>query len=245
MRKVLLLGAGLVFILLAAWGLWEIGRSRTFQVFGEIVPRVETSQKLVALTFDDGPLPEATDEILAILKSHDVKGTFFLTGAELEANPELGRRIARDGHEIGNHSYTHQRMVLKSMSFIRSEVERTDDLIRKTGYQGPIHFRAPNCKKLFLLPWYLHSHQRKMITWDLEPDSYPDIAATSEGIVSHVVDRARPGSIILLHVMYKSRRTSMESVDGIITELKGRGFGFRTITELLHSTNSTEKARTL
>ncbi len=237
MRKLYRLGAGLIVALLCLWSLWEIGRSRTFQFFGEIVPKVETSQKLVALTFDDGPIPGATQEILSILKKHDVRGTFFLTGAELSEHPELGRLIALDAHEIGNHSYHHDRMILKSMSFVRREVEDTDALIRKTGYAGPIHFRAPFCKKLFVLPWYLSSHQRKMITWDLEPDSYPEIAATPEGIVRHVVDRAGPGSIILLHVMYNSRRTSMAAVDGIITGLRGRGYDFRTVSELIQTAN--------
>lgn len=235
MRRAIIIVSILIALCLGLWGLWEVGRSRTFQFFGEIVPRVETTQPVIALTFDDGPTPGATEEILAILEKNGVKATFFLTGAELSAQPELGRRIAEAGHEIGNHSWHHERMILKSLSFIRSEVEDTDAQIRKTGYEGPIHFRAPNCKKLFLLPWYLSRSGRKMITWDLEPDSYPEVAATPEGIVRHVVDGVRPGSIILLHVMYGSRRTSMGSVDGIITGLKKKGYSFRAVSQLLEA----------
>lgn len=244
MRLLIRIGIILVAVGLCLWGLWEIGKSRTFQFFGEIVPRVETSQPVVALTFDDGPVPGATEEVLTKLGKHGVRATFFLTGAELAAQPALGRRIAEAGHEIGNHSFHHDRMMLKSWSFIRNEVEQTDALIRQTGYSGEIHFRAPFCKKLFLLPLYLSRNDRKMITWDLEPDSWPDVAATPEGIVRHVVDGARPGSIILLHVMYKSRRTSMDSVDGIIDGLKGKGYEFKTVSELLRYRYGTGTAPT-
>jgi chitin deacetylase len=162
-----------------------------------------------------------------------VKATFFLIGAEIEQRPELARRIAAEGHELGNHSYSHTHMVLKSPSFIREEIERTDQLIRAAGYEGDIHFRPPYSYKLVLLPYYLSKTNRKTITMDIEPDSYPEVAADPERIVSHVVERARPGSIILLHVMYKGRETSLRAVGGIIDRLKEQGYEFKTVSELL------------
>src|SRR5690349_11422479 len=98
-----------VFIILFILGFyifWQVSKSRTFQLMGEIVPRVETSQKVIALTFDDGPTVEGTAEILAILKQENIKATFFLIGAEIEKNPEPVKQIIAAGHEIGNHSYT-------------------------------------------------------------------------------------------------------------------------------------------
>ncbi len=224
---------GLVLIVVICYAGFRISSSRTFQFFGEIVPRVETRQKFVALTFDDGPVPSQTEEILSILDQGGVKATFFLTGAELEMNPELGRKLAAAGHEIGNHSYSHTRMVLKTPAFIKNEIERTDALIRQTGYHGTIHFRSPFCKKLFLLPYYLSQAGRKNITWDIEPDSYPEIAGDAGKIVEHVLARARPGSIILLHVMYPSRLQSLRSVKGIVAGLKEQGYSFKTVSELL------------
>jgi peptidoglycan-N-acetylglucosamine deacetylase len=222
----------IVVILLVA-GAWRLSKSTTYQLAGEIVPRVETSAKAVALTFDDGPTPEATDQVLSILKEKGVKATFFLMGAELEQHPELGRKIAGEGHELGNHSYSHTRMVLKTPWFIREEIERTDRLIRDTGYSGPIHFRPPFGKKLLLLPLYLARNQRITITWDVAPDSDPQVPADAEKIARHALDRARPGSIILLHVMYPGRIQSMAAVGPIIDGLKAKGFEFRTVSGLL------------
>lgn len=87
--------------------LWQISHSPTFQFFGRLTPRVNTSQKVVALTFDDGPTPEATSLILSALDEGHVRATFFVTGAELEKNMVEGKRIVAAGHELGNHSYSH------------------------------------------------------------------------------------------------------------------------------------------
>ncbi len=233
MRRRYKIGIILVALFLILFGAWKLSRSRTLQLFGEIVPRVETSQKVIAITFDDGPTPEATERVLAILGQRQVKATFFLIGAEMEQNPDLTRKIASLGHELGNHSYSHKHMVLKSPAFIRDEVERTDQLIRDSGYAGTIHFRPPYCHKLVLLPRYLSKTNRKTITMDIEPDSYPEIADDSEKITNHVIERARPGSIILLHVMYKSREQSLQAVAGIIDRLKEQGYEFKTVSELM------------
>jgi len=217
---------------------FQISKSRTFQFFGDIVPRVNTRQKAVALTFDDGPTQGITEEVLSILNEGGVKATFFVIGEELERNLEEGRKIVAAGHELGNHTYSHKRMVLKTPSFIESEIERTDRLIRQAGYQSAIHFRPPFGKKLVLLPYFLARTSRKTITWDVEPDSYPEIAADSSKIVAHTLEKTRPGSIILLHVMYKGREESLKAVKGVITGLKGEGYSFKTVSELLDTTEA-------
>jgi len=134
-------------------GLFRLARSRTVQAFGRLVPRVETNDRVVALTFDDGPAPEPMDEVLAVLASRSVHATFFVNGASLEEYPELGRHLVAAGHELGNHTYSHDRMVLKSQAAIREQVERTDGLIRRSGQSGEILFRPPYGWKLFGLPW--------------------------------------------------------------------------------------------
>ncbi|MFA9558305.1 polysaccharide deacetylase family protein [Evansella sp. AB-rgal1] len=212
--------------------LYEVSGSRSFQFFGELVTKIETSEKVVALTFDDGPGIN-TDEILHMLQTHDVKGTFYLTGSEIEEDFEKAVRIVKHGHEIGNHTYSHPRMVLKSPSFITEEIKETDKLIREIGYEGDIHFRPPYGKRLFILPYYLSSNDRKTILWDIEPETYPEIAASSDKITKHVVENVEPGSIILLHVMYESRRESLDAVAPIITALKDEGYTFVTVSQLL------------
>jgi len=231
MKKLIILPA--VLLIIAAASLWQVSKSRTFQFFGRLVPRVETNQKVVALTFDDGPEPKATTELLQILSQENVHATFFVIGGALEQHPDEGKTIVASGHELGNHSYSHERMLLVSPSFVKQEIESTDKLIREAGYQGEILFRPPYGKKLFTLPYYLSQHGRTSITWDLEPDSFPAIASDADKITDYVLSNARPGSIILLHVMYSSGKEGMKAVPKIIQGLKAKGYSFKTVSELL------------
>lgn len=222
-----------VLLAASAYGLNLLINSRTVQLFGGITDRVDTSAKVVALTFDDGPAPAGAEPLLDTLDRAGVPATFYLTGRELAEYPALGARIAADGHEIGNHTYSHQRMVLVTPGFVAEEVEETDALIRQAGYQGEITFRPPNGKKLLALPHYLAEHDRKTITWDVEPDSYPDVAASADRIVDYTDEHVRPGSIILLHAMYPSREQSRLAVGPLIERLQERGYRFVTVSQLL------------
>jgi peptidoglycan/xylan/chitin deacetylase (PgdA/CDA1 family) len=225
----------LVIAPLVGWSAWRLSKSRTFQLFGQIVPRVETPEPLVALTFDDGPTARFTDEVLAILREEGVPATFFAVGKALERSPQECQKIVAEGHELGNHSYSHPTLVLEPFSTVRQEIEDTDRLIRACGYDGDIHFRAPNGKKLILLPLYLSSTGRKTISWDVEPESYREIAGDAGQIAQHVLQETQPGSIILLHVMYKSREQSRAALPAIIRGLKEKGYRFVTVSELLNS----------
>ncbi len=222
-----------ILLLVVPPALWKLSGSRRYQVFGELVARAPRVDSVVALTFDDGPTPGYTDTVLALLRDRGVKATFFVTGRETEANLEEARRLVAEGHELGNHSYSHSRMVLMGPATIREEIDRTDQAIREAGHAGAIYFRPPYGKKLVTLPWHLAQTGRTTIMWDLEPDSHAEIAGEASRIVDHVVANARPGSIILLHVMYESRSESMKAVPGIIDGLRARGYTFVTITELL------------
>ena len=212
-----------------------LARSRSYQLFGRIVPRVETQERVVALSFDDGPNSQYIGELLDVLAARGVHATFFVIGGELAAAPEAARSLVAGGHELGNHTWSHDRMVLKSYDFYRKELEDTDALIKAAGQTGEIYFRPPYCYKLAGLPWYLSRHNRTTITWDIEPDSFDDVAATPRGILTHVVERVRPGSIILLHVWYKGRQTSREAVPLIIDALQTEGYSFATVGELLRT----------
>ena len=215
--------------------LWQIANSRTYQSFGRLVNRVETSRKLVALTFDDGPTAEMTRPLLDLLEKEQISATFFVTGAELEKNMDRGIRIVSNGHELGNHSYSHTRMIFVTPSYVEQEIERTDVLIREAGYQNQIHFRPPYGKKLFVLPYYLSKTGRTTVTWDVEPDS--DAGATADEIAQRAVEGTRPGSIILLHVMYPNRRESFKAVGKIIEGLKSQGYEFVTVSALMADGN--------
>lgn len=233
MKKIVIYVSVAIFLLIGlAYSVLKLSSSRDFQFFGGLVTSADTAEKVVALTFDDGPT-DNTDEILLILKEEGVKATFFVTGREIEENLKEAKEIVAAGHELGNHSYSHKRMVLKTPSYIKDEIETTDELIRKAGYEGKIQFRPPYGKKLIGLPYYLDKHDRETILWNIEPETYPEIASDSTKIVKHVSRNIQPGSIILLHVMYDSRTESMKSVKGIITNLKKKGYTFKTVSEMI------------
>ena len=225
----LIIGFG-ALSLLAATGLFHLARARTFQLFGVLITRVETTQKLVALTFDDGPNADRVDEVLGLLGT--ARATFFVNGVSLDGAPDAARQLVAAGHEIGNHTYSHARLVLRSQSSIREEIERTDSLIRAAGYRGEILFRPPYGWKLAALPWFLSRTGRVSVTWDVEPDSYPEVRASPQLIAAHVREHVRPGSIVLLHPWwgYENVRTAIPL---IIADLSDAGYRLVTVTELL------------
>ena len=222
-----------VMILAAAIGTFALSKSRTFQLFGTIVQRVETQKKIVALTFDDGPDPAALEPILQSLNG--AKATFFLCGAQMQEHPEVAPRLIAAGEEIGNHTMHHDRLVFKRPSYIRSEVEGTDALIRAAGWRGPILFRAPYCKKLVYLPWYLAQHHSIHITFDVEPESSKTVEGHTDRIIDDVLTHARPGSIILLHPWYRNRGATRAAIRPIVDGLRAKGYQFVTVSELLRS----------
>ena len=232
-KWILRITLAILVIMAALIGLWQLSKMRSYQLFGEIVSSVDTHEKVIALTFDDGPTAAYTNEILAILDQYGVKATFFVIGREVEENPEYARSIVEAGHELGNHSWSHPNMSLLSLDRIADEIERTDAAIRAVGYEGELHFRPPFGKKLLTLPWYLRQHNRTTVMWDIEPETYTEIAAEPSRIVQHVLDKARPGSIVLLHLMYESRETSRQALPTIIERLHEQGYKLVTVSELL------------
>lgn len=232
MRKLLLTILVLSAIL---FGFWKLSNSRTFQVTGDLISRVEVSDSLVALTFDDGPTPGYTDEILDVLNKYAIPATFFLTGREIESNRAEAEKIIKAGHQVGNHSYSHSEMILKRPGFIRNEIERTNYVIRQAGFDGKIYFRPPYGRKLFVLPIILEDMEQTSVTWDIEPESFAEVNNSAEAIAAHVEENVIPGSIILLHVMYPSRGESRRAVPMIIVNLQQQGYRFVTVSELIQT----------
>ncbi|MCL1696732.1 polysaccharide deacetylase family protein [Lysinibacillus sp. BPa_S21] len=227
-KKLVLIGIGILLIFLLLLGTYKLMNSRTYQLFGGLTNQVETNRKVVALTFDDGPA-DNTNQILPLLEEYNAKATFFLIGAEIEKFPEEARRIAEEGHQIGNHTYSHNRMIFKTPSYYKDEIEKTDQLIRNTGYEGEIDVRPPNGKKLIGLPYYLNKNKRETITWNLEPDTF---YTTVSDKVKYVTENIEPGSIILLHPMYDKTGKALQTIEGILQELSNKGYKFVTVNEL-------------
>ncbi|MCL5974626.1 MAG: polysaccharide deacetylase family protein [Gammaproteobacteria bacterium] len=209
--------------------------SRDFQLFGKIVSQVKTNDKVVALTLDDGPSIQYTDAVLKILNEYDIKATFFVVGQEMHRFKDQAKKIVQQGHELGNHSYTHPRMIFKTLPTIRQEIEKTDEAIRAAGYQGDIHFRAPYTQKLLVLPWYLARTNRLNISWSIGPDSRTTAKLPKDAntMTQYVLENIQPGSIILLHVMYENGDASRKALPMIIEAVQAEGYQFVTVSELL------------
>ncbi len=229
MRKIIISFVIIVICLVSIlFGSNQLMNSRNFQLFGDLTAKVETKEKVVALTFDDGPTKNV-HEILSLLETYNVKATFFLIGEYIEDFPEEAEAIVQAGHQVANHTYSHNRMIFKSPSFIKNEIEKTDQLIRDIGYEGQIDFRPPNGKKIIALPWYLHKNNIETIMWNLEPDSLYEEAADK---VNYVVENIEPGSIILMHPMYDNLGKELKAIEGILETLSERDYQFITVNEL-------------
>jgi peptidoglycan/xylan/chitin deacetylase (PgdA/CDA1 family) len=205
------------------------------QWIGKTVYHVKTGEKVVALTYDDGPNPPFTDSILNALDNAHAKATFFVLGQNTQKYPGPVRREIADGHEIGNHSWDHAKLFFRSPGFIRQEVVRTDSVIRALGYTGPIPFRAPFGMKLIVLPWILHRLNKLHVFWDITLYDWED--RDPRQIAKFVLDNVRPGAIILLHdgneTLGGDRRNTVTATRLILDELGRKGYRFLTITDMV------------
>ncbi|WP_152362373.1 polysaccharide deacetylase family protein [Microlunatus speluncae] len=233
-RVIIIAAIGLVGLSLVLAGGYQLMNARTLQVAGRLVHRVETPDKLIALTFDDGPT--SSDEAAAILDTlaaRSVRATFFVTGREVDRDPEAASRIVAAGHELGNHTWSHPRMIFRPPAEIAEEIESTDRVIRAAGYRGEITFRPPYGKKLLALPLYLAAHDRTTIMWDVEADSDGGPDQSAAEIAGRTLAHSRPGSIILLHPWH-GRSATQQAIGPIIDSLHRQGYRFVTVSELIN-----------
>jgi peptidoglycan-N-acetylglucosamine deacetylase len=221
----------LALILFIAFGLKKLAETSKFQLFGQMITRVDTPEKVIALTYDDGPHPIYTRRLLKVLNQFQVKATFFVIGHQVEQYPEIAQDVHQQGHELGNHSYSHRRLILTSRSAIRDEIAKTDRLIRELGVQQAIHFRAPFGYKRVRLPLVLSQLKKKNVLWNLDPRDYR--ASSSESVVDYVLDQASPGAIVLLHDGGGDRALTAEATAQLIPRLQAQGYRFATVSELL------------
>ena len=211
----------------------SIARTTRFQLLGTMHRRVSMEDRWLALSFDDGPHPIYTPQILELLAEHSAQATFFVVGQRAQEHPELVQRALAEGHEMGNHSWSHQRMVLKSPSWVRDELERTDALLRGLGVPEPVHFRAPFGKKLLVLPWVLWRMDKADILFDVVPVPQDYLHGDPELIATYIQRRARPGSIVVLHDGGGERPETVEATRLVLEAMGADGWRFVTVKELL------------
>lgn len=224
-----LVAAALLVLAALFVAFWQVSRARCFVLTGEVVCRAPTDAPRVALTFDDGPTPHGVDALLPILAAHDVRATFFVTGIRTRQSPELVKRLHDAGHEIGNHSFTHQRMVGRPLAFYVAEIAETAAAIERAGAPRPRYFRPPYGKKLIGLPRAVARNDHIMVTWDIDEPAETDPARYAEQIVR----QAKPGSIILIHPMFKANATARAALPLLIKGLRTKGYEITTVGNLL------------
>lgn len=223
-------GAGALLVLAALFGLWRLANARCFQLVGEVTCRIDTDERLVALTFDDGPTQKGVEAVLPSLERYEIEATFFLVGESVASDPAAARQLHDAGHELGNHTYTHRRMLARWPSTYADEIERTNALLRAAGEAKPSLLRPPYAKRLIGFPMAASNADYRMITWDVEePGMVDDPHAYADEILRNV----RPGSIVLMHPMYGNQDVVRDALPLIIERLRQRGYRMVTVSELL------------
>ena len=222
--------AGIAAAGLAAHGAWH----RNSFVFGPVVTHLPGEEPVVSITFDDGPNPHATPRILDILRRARVSATFFVLGRHVERWPELVRRMAVEGHQIGNHGYFHRKLHRRTPAYVRDDITRgTEQIIRASGVR-PRHFRAPHG---FRSPWVTPiaaSLGQRTVGWSL--GVWDSDRPGADVIATRAIEGMHAGSILLLHDgdgydPDGDRSQTVEALPAIIDGLQGRGFRFTTLPE--------------
>lgn len=201
-------------------------------VFGRPVARLRSFGRVVALTFDDGPNPDATPRILDALAARNVKATFFVLGRHADRWPELVQRVADEGHTIGNHGWHHRKLHVHGPGYVRRDLTMGTESIERAAGVRPKLFRAPHGVRS---PWVTPiaaSLGQTTVGWSrgVWDSAKPGVDA----IVRRTVDGTKPGSIMLLHDgdgydPDGDRTQTAEAIPRIVDELLADGYTFETV----------------
>lgn len=191
---------------------------------------VHTDKMVLAMTFDDGPHPVNTPKLLDMLKQRNIKGTFFLVGKNIKEYPNIVRRIIEEGHEIGNHTWTHASLTSRSDAQIRSELKMSEDALMSVA----------NYRAHLMRPPYgaVNAHIKELanaefgyttILWSVDPQDWrrPGVSV----VTSRLVNGAHKGAILLTHDIHPPTITAMP---GTLDQLLAKGFQFVTVSQLLN-----------
>jgi len=193
------------------------------------VTRIAMDQPLVALTFDDGPHPTLTPQLLDFLAVNNIRATFYLIGSRVAHHPQLAARIAAEGHEIGNHTWSHPSLFGHSDASVLSQIDRANEAVLQATGRLPVTMRPPYGN--------FHPGQRLMlhrmrgmptVLWSVDPEDWR--RPGSSVVASRIVSQSHPGAVVLAHDIHgPTIRAMPATVSGLYT----RGFRFVTVSELI------------
>ncbi len=199
----------------------------------DIYKNHENSSKKIAITFDDGPHPQYTAQILDILKKYNIPATFFVVGTNVVRYPELITREIDEGHEIGNHTYNHAYLKNERRGTILNEIIDTERAIFEAADYRPKHLRPPGGmynKEVCLLAGRL---DYDIIIWDIDTRDWAK--TPTDKIVNNVLTNVKSGDIILFHDFICGKSPTPEALEQIIPKLLEQGYSFVTVSELIYT----------
>ncbi len=191
--------------------------------------RGRTTLPYIAMTYDDGPHPRNTPRLLDMLRKRNIKATFYVIGRSVNMYPHIVRRIVAEGHEIGNHTWSHPKLTALSDSQVRLELSKTRDAIVAASGVKPRTMRPPyGALRQSQRAWIFKEFGYPTILWNVDPEDWrrPGVSV----VTSRIVNRTRNGSIVLAHDLHKPTVDAMPAtLDGLLR----RGFKFVTVSQLL------------
>ncbi|MCL4458343.1 MAG: polysaccharide deacetylase family protein [Chloroflexi bacterium] len=196
----------------------------------KVIVRGNPNSPYVALTFDLGGAPGSTAVVLEILRQNSIKSTFFTTGEWAEANPALLKQIVADGHELGNHSYSHPNFTKLSEAQMLSEIKRTAEVIRRlTGISPKPYFRPPFGAYDQRLLRLLSREGYQCIYWTLDSTDWRN-DSTTQSVIQRVVNNVKGGTIVINHAALEK---TAQALPEIIKGIKAKGYRFGTLSQVL------------
>ncbi len=201
--------------------------------------KLSAGKKVIALTFDDGPWPTYTAQVLDILKKNDVKATFFVVGQMLKIYPDLGKRIVREGHTIGNHTWNHRYHYFNRQA-AAFEIDSTSKLIYQVTGAKTTLFRPPGGILHNGLVAYAKSKKYTNVMWSADSIDYKRPSTST--LVNTVMKQSKPGGIVLMHDGGGNRASTVAALPKMISQYKKQGYSFVTIPELLELEDKRQQA---
>ncbi|MEH1827111.1 MAG: polysaccharide deacetylase family protein [Nostoc sp.] len=200
--------------------------------------KLSPSQKVIALTFDDGPWPESTAEVLDILKKNQIKGTFFVVGENVKNYPNLLKQEIAEGHVIGNHTWHHWYQFLNPQA-AAYEIDHTEDIIFKTTGLKTNLFRPPGGVMHNGVVDYARNSKYAIIMWSSDSVDYSRPPVPK--LISNIFREAKSGGIVLMHDGGGNRSRTVQALPEIIDNFRNQGYRFVTIPELLEIQDKNQK----
>lgn len=215
-----------IWLALTVWGVFDI----RLGYFMPVLYQKKTHKKEIAVTFDDGPT-EFTTKILDLLEKHHAKATFFCIGKQIEIHPEIFSRIYHEGHQIGNHSYSHSNSFgFFSAKKVKEELHRTNLLIKKYTDKENLDFRPPFGVTNPHIAMSVRQLGLRVIGWNIR--SLDTVITDENKILKRISTKVKPGSILLLH---DTSEKTIRVLEQLLITLQKENYQLVTINKLLEN----------